>query len=162
MTSSQARISISDFLTCIFQTETFPRAASADLCWEKHSKSVEKRIGVYGFKRVWLRRRPNANTRVYFLREYHYLWTRKPNKQVYTAITRSRVLVRKNPTNFTNVQKTYFWMCASDHPLGAGLCAALSWRKSFFRVWKRYLLLRHSSRMDNNALLWKHGNSRHA
>ena len=27
-------------------------------------------------------------------------------KQVYTAITRSRVLVRKNPTNFTNVQKT--------------------------------------------------------
>ena len=31
-------------------------------------------------------------TSVYiFLSEYHYLWTRKPNKQIYTAITYSRV-----------------------------------------------------------------------
>ena len=29
--------------------------------------------------------------RVYILSEYHYLWTRKPNKQIYTAITYSRV-----------------------------------------------------------------------
>ena len=40
-------------------------------------------------KRVWQRRR-NANKR--FLSEYHYLWTRKPNKRVYTAITLLRVV----------------------------------------------------------------------
>ena len=28
-----------------------------------------------------------------FLSEYHYLWTPKPSKQVYTAITYSRVVI---------------------------------------------------------------------
>jgi len=51
---------------CIIQSEIFPRAARADLCSRKRSKIIEKRIGVYFFKRAWLRRRPNAKKRVLY------------------------------------------------------------------------------------------------
>ena len=45
---------------------------------------------------------------IFFLSEYHYLWTRKTNKRVYTAITLLRVLVRKLLTRSTRFTMSCF------------------------------------------------------